>query len=97
MTQRAKGQDVRPIVTEQAAFSSDREQTCRTYAREGAHGFCNLRFTEGRALALATRLGVNTATAAPTASAAPRPRRKSPSPAVEGMNPDAGGAPGLPE
>ncbi|SFG28134.1 hypothetical protein [Methylobacterium gossipiicola] len=97
MTQRAKGQDVRPIVTEQAAFSSDREQTCRTYAREGAHGFCNLRFTEGRALALATRLGVNTATAAPTASAAPRPRRKPQAPAVEGMNPDAGGAPGFPE
>lgn len=96
MTQRARGQDVRPIVTEQAAFSSDREQLCRTYAREGAHGFCNLRFTEGRALALATRLGVNTASAAPTAAAAPRPRRK-PQPSVEGMNPDAGGAPAFPE
>jgi len=96
MTQRARGQDVRPIVTEQAAFSSDREQLYRTYAREGAHGFCNLRFTEGRALALATRLGINTASAAPTAAAAPRPRRK-PQPAVEGMNPDAGGAPGFPE
>lgn len=97
MTQRARGQDVRPIVTEQAAFSSDREQLCRTYAREGAHGFCNLRFTEGRALALATRLGVNTATATPTAAAAPRPRRKPQAPAVEGMNPDAGGAPAFPD
>lgn len=96
MTQRARGQDVRPIVTEQAAFSSDREQLCRTYAREGAHGFCNLRFTEGRALALATRLGVNTAAAAPTASATPRPRRK-PQPSVDGMNPDAGGATGFPD
>ena len=91
MSQRLKGQDLRPVVTEQAAFSSDREQLCRTYAREGAHGFCNLRFTEARALALATRLGVNTSTAAPTAAATtPRPRRKPP---VEGMNPDAGGSP----
>lgn len=88
MTQRARREDVRPIVTEQAAFSSDREQLCRTYAREGAHGFCHLRVTEHRALALATRLGANTA--APTAAAAPR--RPRPKPAVEGMNPDAGGA-----
>jgi hypothetical protein len=91
ISQRLRGPELRPVVTEQAAFSSDREQMCRTYAREGAHGFCNLRFTEARALALATRLGVNTSTAAPSASASPpRPRRK---PAVEGMNPDTGGAP----
>lgn len=90
MTQRARGQDIRPIVTEQAAFSSDREQVCRAYAREGTHGFCNLRFTEARALALAARLGMSGA--APTAAAAPpRVRRK---PAVEGLNPDtAGGNP----
>ncbi|GJE59660.1 hypothetical protein [Methylobacterium trifolii] len=90
MTQRARREDIRPIVTEQAAFSSDREQLCRAYSREGAHGFCHLRVTENRALALATRLGANTA-APTTASAAPRPRR--PKPTVEGMNPDAGGAP----
>ncbi|MDR7039823.1 hypothetical protein J2X36_004601 [Methylobacterium sp. BE186] len=88
MTQRARREDVRPIVTEQAAFSSDREQVCRTYAREGSHGFCHLRFSEARALALAARLGANSA--APTAAVAPRPRRK---PVVDGMNPDAGGAP----
>lgn len=92
MTQRARREDVRPIVTEQAAFSSDREQLCRTYAREGAHGFCHLRFTENRALALATRLGVNTAAQPAAAAATPRPRRKPP---VEGMNPDAPGA-GIP-
>lgn len=92
ITQRLRGQDVRPVVMEQAAFSSDREQLCRTYAREGAHGFCNLRFTEDRALALATRLGVNTAVAAPTAAATPRRRRPAPGP-VDGMNPDAGSAP----
>ncbi|KQO41206.1 hypothetical protein [Methylobacterium sp. Leaf85] len=89
MTQRARGQDVRTIVTEQAAFSSDREQTCRTYAREGAHGFCNVRFTEARALSLAARLGASTAT--PTASTTLRPRK--PKPAVEGMNPDSDGSP----
>lgn len=87
MTQRVRGPDLRPIIQEQAAFSSDREQVCRTYAREGAHGFCHLRFGEARALALATRLGASGA--APTASATPRPRRKPP---VEGMNPDATGA-----
>lgn len=86
MTQRARGGDVRPIVQEQAAFSSDREQACRTYAREGAHGYCHLRFTEARAIALATRLGANTAT--PTAANAPARPRRSRVP-VEGMNPDA--------
>ncbi|TXN22637.1 hypothetical protein [Methylobacterium sp. WL9] len=85
MTQRLRGQDVRPVVQEQAAFSSDREDLCRTYAREGAHGFCHLRFTEVRAIALAVRLGANTS--APTASVAPRPVRKRPAP-VDGMNPE---------
>ncbi len=87
MTQRARREDVRPIVAEQAAFSADREQLCRTYAREGTHGFCHLRFSESRALALAARLGANTA--APTAAVAPR--KPKPKPAVEGMNPDAAG------
>ncbi|MGC5777799.1 hypothetical protein [Methylobacterium sp. NFXW15] len=88
MTQRARREDVRPIVAEQAAFSADREQYCRSYAREGTHGFCHLRFTENRSLALATRLGANTAapTAATTTTAAPR--RPRPKPSVEGMNPD---------
>ena len=89
MTQRARGGDVRPIVQEQAAFSSDREQACRTYAREGAHGYCHLRFTEARAIALAVRLGANTA--APTAANTPPRPRRSRAP-VEGMNPDAPGA-----
>jgi hypothetical protein len=56
--QRAGPQAVRPIVAEQAAFSSEREQVCRSYAREGVHGFCNARFTEGRAVTLASRLGI---------------------------------------
>ncbi|MEH3143908.1 MAG: hypothetical protein PGN34_00775 [Methylobacterium frigidaeris] len=88
MTQRARREDVRPIVTEQAAFSSDRELMCRSYAREGTHGYCHVRFTEARALALATRLGM--AGAAPTASAGPArtPRRRQ-APAVDGANPGA--------
>ena len=90
MSQRARREDIRPIVAEQAAFSADREQFCRAYAREGTHGFCHLRFTENRALALATRLGANTAT--PTATVA-APRRPRPKPAVEGMNPDVGPGP----
>ena len=94
MTQRARREDVRPIVTEQAAFSADREQFCRSYAREGTHGFCHLRFTENRALALATRLGANTAV---PPAAAPRSRPR-PKPAVEGLNPDAaGGGDAVPE
>ncbi|WP_018263498.1 hypothetical protein [Methylobacterium sp. WSM2598] len=85
MTQRAKREEIRPIVAEQAAFSADREQMCRAYAREGVHGFCHLRITEARVLSLATRLGLTVSTA-PTASNAPRPVRRRPPP-VEGMNP----------
>lgn len=86
MNQRMKGQDIRPVVQEQAAFSSDREELCRTYAREGAHGFCHLRYTEARAIGLAARLGANTNT--PTANATPRPRRRPAPQPVDGMNPD---------
>jgi hypothetical protein len=40
------------IVAEQAGFSSAREMTCRTYLKQDAHGFCALRLTQARALAL---------------------------------------------
>jgi hypothetical protein len=63
------------IVSEQAAFSSEREQICRSYAREPGHGFCNTRFTEARGLLLVARLGLN---AAPEATAEGRPRRPRP-------------------
>jgi hypothetical protein len=66
----AKPQEVRTIVSEQAAFSSDREMLCRSYVREPAHGFCNARFSEARALALASRLGVGASAQAST------PRRR---------------------
>ncbi|MGA0596085.1 hypothetical protein [Enterovirga sp. CN4-39] len=70
---RARSENARPIIAEQAAFSSDREMMCRSYAREGTTSFCNAKFTEARALSLATRLGVGIST---TASAEPRPRRR---------------------
>lgn len=77
LTQRAQPQAIRPIVSEQAAFSAEREQVCRNYAREGTHGFCNARFTEGRALVLASRLGMAIAGAA-TSNARRSGRRSSP-------------------
>ena len=91
LTQRAKPGEVRAIVTEQAAFSSDREQLCRSYAREGAHGFCNARFTEARALSLAGRLGILPPDQPPPAAG--RPRRP---PASAAINPP-GGPPPSPE
>jgi len=43
---------IKKIASEQAGFSSEREMICRAYAREDAHGFCALRITQARALAL---------------------------------------------
>jgi hypothetical protein len=85
LTQRAKPQDVRAVVGEQAAFSAERETACRAYAREGAHGFCNARFTEARAAMLAARLGVgggpqSTAPSTTGSSAAQPARRAAPVP-----------------
>lgn len=76
MTQRAAPGELRAIVVEQAAFSSEREQQCQDYAREAAHGFCHARFTEGRAALLATKLGTTGSVASPKAEASrKRPRR----------------------
>lgn len=43
---------VTKIASEQAGFSSEREMTCRNYLHEDVHGFCALRMTQARALAL---------------------------------------------
>lgn len=51
----APGQS-RAVVAEQASFSADRETACRDYAGEDRHGFCHLRYTEIRAIALRARL-----------------------------------------
>lgn len=52
------GQDkeaVKQIAGEQAGFSSVRSTFCGTYAGEEVHGFCALRLTEARAVALQAR------------------------------------------
>ncbi|MGH6846092.1 MAG: hypothetical protein ACREC0_01245, partial [Methylocella sp.] len=43
---------IKQIASEQAGFSSEREVICRNYLREDVHGFCALRITQARALAL---------------------------------------------
>jgi hypothetical protein len=44
------------LVREQAGFSSRREEICRSYVQEAEFGYCALRVTEARALALGTQL-----------------------------------------
>jgi len=44
------------LVREQAGFSARREEICRSYIQEADFGYCALRVTEARALALGTQL-----------------------------------------
>jgi hypothetical protein len=44
------------IVSEQAGFSSWREEICRSYARESDFGYCALRLTEARVISLGAQL-----------------------------------------
>lgn len=44
------------VVREQAGFSSWREEVCRTYTKESEFGYCALRLTEARAIALGAQL-----------------------------------------
>lgn len=48
---------VKAIARDQAAFSSEREMTCRDYEGETTHGFCSTQVTEARALALLAQFG----------------------------------------
>jgi hypothetical protein len=64
--ERGSPDDKRMVAREQASFSSEREQTCRDFNREGNHGFCAAKFTEARASSLRAR------TAAADAAAKPR-------------------------
>ena len=48
---------VKAIAKDQAAFSSNREMTCRDYAQETVHGFCSTQITQARALALVAEFG----------------------------------------
>ena len=52
---------IRTIASEQAAFSSQREEMCRDYAREDQHGFCAARFTEGKLAQVNQRLSLKKA------------------------------------
>ena len=49
---------VKAIARDQAAFSSDREMTCRDYQQESVHGFCSTKITEARSLALLAKFGI---------------------------------------
>jgi hypothetical protein len=53
---RVKGPETGTIAAEQAAFSSERETSCRNYTGENALGFCATKITEARAAALRARL-----------------------------------------
>ena len=48
---------VKAIARDQAAFSSQREMTCRDYDQESVHGFCSTQITEARALELLAKFG----------------------------------------
>ena len=55
---RTKGRvAVKAAASEQAGFSSLRATICRDYAKEDVHGFCALRMTEARSLALSVAVG----------------------------------------
>ena len=51
---------VKAVAGEQAAFSSEREVTCRGYQGEALHGFCSTQITQARALALAAKFDAMT-------------------------------------
>lgn len=52
-----KEKDIRDfVVKQQAGFSSWREEVCRSYAKESDFGYCALRLTEARAIALSAQL-----------------------------------------
>jgi hypothetical protein len=67
-------QQTKALAREQAGFSSEREEKCRSYAGEDVHGFCALRFTEARAIALGARLaGVEEIKPKPAQPRKPKP------------------------
>lgn len=73
----------RAIAREQAGFSSEREQICRDFQREGSHGFCGARITEARAASIRARLGLPE----------PKPETAKPRPATVRRTPPAPAAP----
>jgi hypothetical protein len=78
LTARADAVDQRAIAREQAGFSAEREQTCRSFQREGQYGFCGARLTEARAASIRARLGLSNEPAKPAAKPKPRPAAPKP-------------------
>ena len=77
---------IKAIAREQAAFSSEREMTCRDYQDETKHGFCSTQITEARALALLAQFGPVKVTHERKLAIKPKPKPSEPKPAAE---PDA--------
>lgn len=48
LLRRLSGEDQRQVAAEQAAFSSERTTTCRSYVGEDQHGFCAAELTSAR-------------------------------------------------
>ncbi|MGH6822046.1 MAG: hypothetical protein ACRECP_09005 [Methylocella sp.] len=69
---------IKQIAGEQAGFSSEREVICRKYVREDVHGFCALRITQARALALQAAFEDRAKARAKPAMAKPATAKKKP-------------------
>lgn len=63
------------LVREQAGFSSRREEICRSYLQEAEFGYCALRVTEARALALGAQLAKGVKKTASEAGSAGKKKR----------------------
>lgn len=63
------------LVREQAGFSSRREEICRSYLQEAEFGYCALRVTEARALALGAQLAEGVKKTASEAGSAGKKKR----------------------
>jgi hypothetical protein len=86
---------IKQIAGEQAGFSSEREEICRTYLREDMHGFCGLRITQARALALQAAFEDRKRARAKPARASPKqkPAANLRSNSTANQKPDPGPAP----
>ena len=83
-------QAVKAVAGEQAAFSSEREVTCRGYQGEAVHGFCSTQIAEARALALVAKF--DAMPEGPHDHRRPsRPKPKAAVPAAAGATHDASG------
>ena len=73
--------DVASLVQDQGAFPGEREDLCREYVKEEAHGFCAASVTEARAALLEARLAALSPAAAEASAKPDKPRHRKPKPA----------------